>query len=129
VTAQTDLAPSWTCGACGVSVRQADGGRVAMPETWESGPEGDFCLSCRRQRAAEEATAAAPEGCSSEARAKARRAGLIEFEVRRTPNQTDNRIAKACHTSASAVAAARRRLHLGKGPSPSPNRDWAAARR
>lgn len=100
-----------------------------MPETWESCPEGDFCLSCRRQRAGEEATAAAPAGCSSEARAKARRAGLIEFEVRRTPNLTDGSIARACHTSASTVAAARRRLHLGDGPSPTPNRDWAGARR
>jgi hypothetical protein len=129
VTAQAELAPSWTCGCCGVSVRQADGALVPLPETWESGPEGDFCLSCRRQHAAEEATAAAPAGCSNEARAKARRAGLIEFEVRRTPDLTDSSIAKACHTSASAVAAARRRLRLGDGPSPTPNRDWAGARR
>jgi hypothetical protein len=129
VTARSETARRWTCSGCDVSIRQIDGAPVPMPETWESGAEGEFCLSCRRQRAAEEATAAAPTGCSSETRAKARRTGLIEFEVRRTPNQTDSRIAKACHTSASAVAAARRRLHLGKGPSPSPNRDWAAARR
>jgi hypothetical protein len=129
VTARSELAPGWSCSGCGVSIRQLDGTPVPMPETWESGPEGCFCLACRRRRAAEEATAAAPAGCSSEARAKARRAGLIEFEVRRTPNQTDSSIAKACHTSASAVAATRRRLQLGESPAPKPNRDWAGARR
>jgi hypothetical protein len=105
-----------------------DGRAVPLPESWERCAEGEFCLSCRRQRAAEEAQAAAPAGCSMEARAKARRAGLIEFEVRRTPKLTDGTIARACRTSASAVAAARRQLRMDSGPPPGSDRDRAAAR-
>ncbi len=81
---------------------------VPLPESWESGADGDFCLACRRARAADAAQAAAPPDCTREASAKARRTGLIEFEVRRTPDLTDGVIARACRTSASAVAAARR---------------------
>jgi hypothetical protein len=93
-----------------MAVRRIDGSRAPFPDSWESCAEGAFCLSCRRQRAAEAAQEAAPSGCSSEARAKARRAGLIEFEVRRTPKLPDGSIARACRTSASAVAAVRKRL-------------------
>jgi hypothetical protein len=104
-----------------------DGRAVPLPENWESCAEGDFCLSCRRQRAADAAQAAVA-GCGREVRAKARRAGLIEFEVRRTPKLTDGTIAKACRTSASAVAAARRQLRLDSGPPPGSDRDRATAR-
>jgi hypothetical protein len=100
----------WTCDRCGMAVGRIDGRQAPFPESWESSAEGDFCLSCRRQRAGEAGRDAAPAGCSTEARAKAGRAGLIEFEVRRTPKLTDGTIARACRTSASAVAAARKRL-------------------
>jgi hypothetical protein len=119
----------WTCNRCGMAVGRIDGGQAPFPESWESCAEGDFCLSCRRQRAAEAAQEAAPTGCSREARAKARRSGLIEFEVRRTPTLTDGSIARACRTSASAVAAARRRLRMGSGPPPGSDRDRAAVHR
>ncbi|HSK50707.1 MAG TPA: hypothetical protein VK889_09480, partial [Solirubrobacterales bacterium] len=76
----------WTCSRCGVAVGRIDGTQVSLPESWEACAEGEFCLSCRRERAGEAAQAAAPDGCNSEVRAKARRAGLIEFEVRRTPD-------------------------------------------
>lgn len=112
----TVLAPAhrWTCSRCGVSVGRIDDHRIPLPKSWESGSDGDFCLSCRRSRAAEAAQAAAV-GADAEVRARARRTGLIEFEVRRTPELSDSSIAKACRTSASTVAATRRRLHLGKG--------------
>ena len=97
----------WTCSRCAMAVGRIDGEPVPLPESWELGAEGSFCLTCRRQRAAEAAQDGAPTGCSPEARAKARRAGLIEFEVRRTPTLTDGTIARACRTSTSAVAAAR----------------------
>ncbi len=119
----------WTCTRCGMAVGRIDGHPVPLPESWERGDEGDFCLSCRRQRAAEAAQAAAPTGCSMDASAKARRAGLIEFEVRRTPTLTDNTIARACRTSASAVAAARKRMQMGESPPPGSDGDRAAARR
>jgi hypothetical protein len=108
VAAQT--AQKWTCDRCGVAVGQIDGAKVPMPESWATGSDGRFCLTCRRERAAEAALAAAPADCSNDARAKLRRAGLVEFEVRRAPDRADNAIAKACHTSASAVATARQAI-------------------
>jgi hypothetical protein len=122
-------AKRWTCDRCGMAVGQIDGTPVPLPESWERGSDGEFCLACRRARAAEEALAATPDECSTDVRAKARRAGLIEFEVRRTPTLTDNTIARACRTSASAVAAARKRLDMGESPPPSADRDRATARR
>jgi hypothetical protein len=105
----------WTCSRCGVAAGRIDGRRVPLPESWESCVEGDFCLSCRRGRAAEAAQAAVTDS-NAAARAKARRIGLIEFEVKRTPDLTDSSIARACRTSAAAVTAARRRLHTLNTP-------------
>lgn len=100
-------APKWTCDRCGVSVSQLDGESVPLPETWTTAADGNFCLTCRRERAGDAALEAAPADCSNDTRVKVRRAGLLEFEVRRAPDRADNAIAKACHTSASAVARAR----------------------
>jgi hypothetical protein len=104
-----------------------DDQQVPLPDSWESSAEGDFCLACRRGRAADAAQAASTDVNAAE-RAKARRTGLVEFEVRRTPELTDSTIAKACKTSAIAVAAARKRLHLGEGPPAGSDRNWATAR-
>jgi len=116
----------WTCNGCGVSVSRIDGGPAPLPDSWASSTEGDFCLTCRRHRAAEAALDAAPSESDRDARAKLRRTGLIEFEVRRTPDRTDGSIAKSCRTSARAVAAARRRLQMHEGPPPGSDRDRAA---
>lgn len=107
MTTATPTAARWTCSRCAVAVSQIDGAPVPLPESWTAGADGQFCLTCRRERAAEAALDAAPADCSNDARAKVRRAGLVEFEVRRAPDRADNAIAKACHTSASAVVAAR----------------------
>ena len=104
------VSPRWVCSRCRVAVTQADGHGTPLPDSWERCDEGDFCLACRRSRAAEAAQEAAPPGCAATDRAKARRAGLIEFEVRRTPDLTDGTIAKVCRTSGAAVAAARKRM-------------------
>jgi hypothetical protein len=103
----TATAQKWTCGRCGVSTSRIDGEHTPLPESWVKSAEGLFCLTCRRERAAEAAAEAAPNDCSNDVRAKMRRSGLLEFEVRRAPDRADNAIAKACHTSASAVARAR----------------------
>lgn len=100
-------APKWTCDRCGVSVSRLDGASVPLPETWVTAADGNFCLTCRRERAGEAALEAAPADSTNDTRMKVRRAGLLEFEVRRAPDRADNAIAKACHTSASAVARAR----------------------
>jgi hypothetical protein len=121
-------ARQWTCEGCGVSASRIDGERAPLPDSWASSVEGEFCLGCRRQRAAEAALDAAPPDSSRDTRFNLRRAGLIEFEVRRVPERTDSTIAKACRSSASAVAAARRRLQLDKGPSAGAKHDRAAAR-
>jgi hypothetical protein len=122
------VAHKWTCGDCGVSVSRIDGSPAPLPDSWVSSAEGDFCLACRRQRAAEAALETAPSDSGRDARAKLRRTGLIEFEVRRTPDRTDGSIAKACRSSASAVAAARRRLQLDEGSAPKHGRSRAAGR-
>ncbi len=106
----TETARKWTCGRCGVSASRIDGESIPLPESWTTSEDGPFCLTCRRERAGEAALDAAPASCSNDDRMKARRSGLLEFEVRRAPDRADNAIAKACHTSASAVAAARRQV-------------------
>ncbi len=110
MTVAVATAGRWTCDRCNVSVSQIDGASVPLPESWTAAADGLFCLTCRRERAAEAASDAAPAGCNAATKAKLRRAGLLEFEVRRAPERADNAIAKACHTSASAVATARRQL-------------------
>jgi hypothetical protein len=99
----------WVCSRCGVAVGQIDGNRAPRPPSWETCSEGEFCLACRRSRAADAAQAAAADANATD-RAKARRTGLIEFEVERTPDLTDGAIARTCKTSSATVAAARARL-------------------
>jgi hypothetical protein len=125
-TAQ-DTATKWTCDRCGVSAGRMDGGRVVLPDTWDSSAAGRFCLGCRRERAGDEAlesAAAEPR----DARVRRRRAAIVEFEVRRTPDHADNAIAKACGSSASVVAEARQRLGVAT-PLPSTTRRRSAERR
>jgi hypothetical protein len=107
MTTAAPTASKWTCDRCGVSVSQLDGASVPLPATWTTATDGNFCLTCRRERAGEAALDAAPADSTNDTRMKVRRAGLLEFEVRRAPDRADNAIAKACHTSASAVARAR----------------------
>lgn len=113
------LARKWTCDGCGVTTSRIDREPVPLPATWIQSTDGRFCLVCRRQRAAEAALDAAPSDSPRDARAKLRRAALIEFEVIRTPEETDGTIARACRTSAAAVTRTRRRLQLPDPPSPS----------
>ncbi len=106
----TATASSWTCQSCGVCVSWVDGQQAPLPESWISTGEGSFCLKCRRERAAELAVESAPEDTSREELAKIRRASLIEFEVRRTPDLPNNTIARACRSSSVAVAKAREEI-------------------
>lgn len=103
----------WSCSGCGVSASRIGGVPAPLPENWDSTPEGEFCLNCRRQRAAEAALDAAPANSNRDDRASMRRAGLIEFEIKRTPERTNGTIARACRSSAAAVAAARERVEAG----------------
>ena len=106
----TVTAAKWECIRCGVSVRQADGAKTALPANWAKTHDGELCLTCRRERAAEEAVESTPLDASPKERSDLRRAALLEFEVTRTPDSTDGEIARACRTSVPAVAEARKRL-------------------
>jgi len=108
---QSRTAKKWTCDQCGMSVGRIDSEPIPLPDTWASSAEGQFCLVCRRERAADAALDSAPD-CSLAARAQLRRTALIEFEVRRTPDHSDGMIAKACRSSVSAVAKTRSQLRL-----------------
>lgn len=110
MSATCDTARKWTCDRCGVAVSRMLGEPAPLPETWASSADGNFCLVCRRERAGEAALEEAPSDSTRDTRNKLRRSSLIEFEVRRTPDRPDNAIAKACHSSVSAVAAARHRV-------------------
>jgi hypothetical protein len=110
------MSKKWTCNGCGVTAGRIDNQAIALPDNWIHSAEGHFCLICRRQRAADAALEAAPSDSPVEARAKLRRAALIEFEVSRTPDHADGVIARACRTSVSAVTRARRRLELPDPP-------------
>jgi hypothetical protein len=112
----TSTAKKWTCDGCGVSAGRIDGDPVPMPDVWAHADGGLFCLICRRERAAEAALDSAPSDSPVAARAKLRRAALIEFEVSRTPDHPDGIIARACRTSVSAVSRARRNLELPDPP-------------
>jgi hypothetical protein len=105
-------AKKWVCDQCGVVVSRVGGEKVELPQSWASAPDGTFCLLCRRERAAQAALEAAPEGAGLEDRAKLRRAALVEFEVRRRPGHGNGEIAKACRSSVAAVVAARKRLKI-----------------
>jgi len=107
----TATAKKWTCNQCGVTVSRVGGEQVELPASWASCEDGTFCLLCRRDRAAQAALDAAPQG-SIEDRAKLRRAALVEFEVRRRPGHGNGEIAKACRSSVAAVVAARKRLKI-----------------
>jgi hypothetical protein len=109
-------AKKWTCDGCGVSVSRLGGEKVELPGSWASSDDGTYCLHCRRELAAKAALEAAPQDTGLEARAKLRRAALIEFEVRRRPGEGNGEIAKACRSSVAAVIAARKRLDI---PAPS----------
>ncbi|HEU5142746.1 MAG TPA: hypothetical protein VFU04_06260 [Solirubrobacterales bacterium] len=120
------LAQKWVCSGCDVTIGRMDGQEAPLPDSWERAADGDLCLSCRRGRAADAAQEATSSDESRATRGKARRNGLIEFEVRRTPELTDGTIAKACRTSSAAVAAARTRLGMSAGPPSGPGRATAA---
>lgn len=106
----TRMASRWTCVGCGVAASRSDNEMAPLPESWETGPDGTFCLGCRRHRIGEAAVDAAPASADRDARVRLRRNAVVEFEVRRVPERTNGSIAKACRSSIPAVVAARQRL-------------------
>lgn len=103
----------WTCARCEMTLRwMPDAADAELPSTWIE-VDGDlYCLACRRDRAGDQALDDLPVNAPADVRQRARSQARIEFEIQRDPERPDNRIAKACHTSAMAVRKARARLGL-----------------
>jgi len=110
-----DAAPAtdWTCARCDMTASwTAASENTERPPNWVEADGELYCLSCRREMAAEESLDALPEDATRESRRQARSNARIQFEIERDPSREDNRIAKACHTSIVAVRKARERLGL-----------------
>jgi hypothetical protein len=106
-------ATDWTCARCEMTASwSAESENTERPPHWIERDGELYCLSCRREIAAEEGLAALPEDATRDTRRQARAEARIEFEIGRDPSREDNRIAKACHTSIIAVRKARVRLGL-----------------
>jgi hypothetical protein len=80
------------------------------PINWALEGEELLCLRCRRDRAGEDAVAAAGEAASGAERVKARRTGTIDFEILRDGSRANGVIARCCGTSPAVIAKARERL-------------------
>ena len=106
-------ATDWTCARCEMTASWTVASEnTERPPNWIEADGELYCLSCRRELAAEESLEALPEDATRERRRQARSAARIEFEIGRDPSREDNRIAKACHTSIVAVRKARQRMGM-----------------
>jgi hypothetical protein len=103
----------WTCAGCEMTVSwMPDAERPMLPGTWVKEKGEFYCLACRRDRAAEAGLAGMAEDTPIAERQQLRSEALVEFEVKRTPERPDNRIANACHMSMASVRKARVRLGM-----------------
>ena len=108
----TKPAPDWTCTQCDVTVSwMAEVERPELPATWVREDDELYCLTCRRDRAGDAALVGLDEASMAD-RHKAESRGRIDFEMKRSPDRLDARIAQSCHTSVKAVKLARVRLGL-----------------
>ncbi len=97
----------WTCAGCDVTVRYAAGSKSTprRPEGWTKAGGQWLCLHCQREKAVEKATIGAKgDGWAS------RRQALLEFELRRSPEEPDGVIAKRANCSTGHVRKVREEL-------------------
>jgi hypothetical protein len=107
----------WTCGNCGVEVRwNSSHEQRGLPAAWTENHHGPVCLHCRRELAANAAVALSTLDLTLKERARLRSSTIVEFEVRRTPDRSNARIASAVHSNVMAVQKARERLGAGGAP-------------
>jgi hypothetical protein len=105
-------AVDWTCTQCEVKVSwMAEVERPELPATWVREDDELYCLTCRRDRAGDAALVDLGEASMAE-RHKVESRARIDFEMKRSPERQDARIAQSCHTSVKAVKLARVRLGL-----------------
>ena len=116
MSADRETASQWKCDRCGMTASQQGGEKIALPDNWVNIDEGQFCLACRRERAAETALSEAPVDSTHKIRADLRRDAILGFEVTRDPQRPNAMIAQACKSSVSAVASTRTRLGAPEAP-------------
>jgi hypothetical protein len=100
----------WTCAGCEVTVRYAAGSSAIprRPEGWSKRGGQWLCLHCQREKAVEKATIGQNgDGWAS------RRQALLEFELRRSPDEPDGVIAKRANCSTGHVRKVREELVRG----------------
>ena len=102
----------WTCARCGVTVSFMPGvvEPTELPVNWELVNGLSYCLGCLRKVAGEARSDALSDEGSRLDRRRANAEGRIEFELLRSPDRADTRIARACGTSVAAVKGVRQRL-------------------
>jgi hypothetical protein len=86
------------------------GSAAGLPPSWDELDGIAYCLSCRRAIAGEEKAAALNGEGTPEGRVRADAEGRVEFELRRSPDRCDTRIARACATNVVIVRQVRERL-------------------
>jgi hypothetical protein len=114
---------SWTCTRCEMTVSWMPGSETPeLPPNWTVADDEAYCLGCRRDRAGEEGIEQMDGTPTLDDQRRQRVLSRIAFEIDRSPETPDNRIAKACHTSVIAVRKARKELGLTARP-PEPQAD------
>jgi hypothetical protein len=93
-----------------------------LPPNWTVAGDEAYCLGCRRDRAGEDGIEQMEGTPTLDDQRRQRVLSRIAFEIERSPDIPDNRIAKACHTSVIAVRKARKELGLAARP-PQPQED------
>jgi hypothetical protein len=96
---------SWRCSDCNVSVSFAAERAPEQPEGWVKKSKKWVCLRCQRERVMD--MAASGQGADGWA---SRREALMEFELLRTPDESDVVIAKRANCSTGHVRKARKSL-------------------
>ena len=81
-----------------------------MPPSWDEVNGIAYCLGCRRKMAGEAKAEALAEEESLADLVRADAEGRVEFELLRTPDRCDTRIARACGTNVIVVRQVRERL-------------------
>jgi hypothetical protein len=81
-----------------------------MPSSWDEVNGTTYCLSCRRKMAGEARAAMLRVEEEGADLIRADAEGRVEFELDRSPDHCDTRIARACGTNVIVVRQVRERL-------------------
>ena len=102
----------WSCARCGMTARFLPGALNVseMPPSWDEVNGLVYCLSCRRKMAGEAKAAMLRVEEEGADLIRADAEGRVVFELNRSPDNCDTRIARACGTNVTVVRQVRDRL-------------------